>query len=165
MARKENINFIFQINNKARSTNFFFLIIVSGILFLGLAFLFIATNMNYELIATTVVAIVYFVLFSKIKPAYFEMLVSEEHLQINFYPLSSMVRHYQSIEMPLFQLKGFTIKSSIMGIKKELILSVESRYGIADYPPVSITILSKTETAQIFHVLNKIVETNTGQKY
>ncbi len=164
MARKENINFIFQINNKARSTNFFILFIVSGIVFLGLAFLFLAINMNYELIATIILAIGYFVLFNKIKPSYFEMLVTEEHLQINFYPVSSTVRHYQSIEMSLFQLKGFNIKSSILGMKKELILSVESRYGIADYPPVSITILSKTETAQVYHVLKKIVETNTGRK-
>lgn len=164
MANKENINFIFQINNKARSTNFFILFIASGIIFLGLAFYFIATNKIYELIVCTAIAIAYFIVFSKLKPSFFEMLVTEKHMQVNFYPVSSTVRHYQSIEMPLNQLKGFDFKSSFGGMKRELILSVESRYGIADYPPVSITILNKSETAQVYHILKQIVENNKAQK-
>jgi hypothetical protein len=37
---------------------------------------------------------------------------------------------------------------------------VQSKYGIADYPPISVSILMKNETRQIAHVLNKILEEN-----
>jgi hypothetical protein len=160
MNSKENINFIFQLNNKGRSGNFFILFILSGIVFLGMAFLFVATNKTYELIATIILSVGYFVLFHKIKPSFFEMLVTERHLQVNFYSVSSTVRSYKSVEMELHQLVGFQFKKSIMGMKKTLILSVQSKYGIADYPPISVSILKNNEIAQIAHVLNKILQNN-----
>ncbi|MCF8361766.1 MAG: hypothetical protein K9G70_03995 [Prolixibacteraceae bacterium] len=160
MNPKENINFIFQLNNKGRSGIFFILFILSGIVFLGLAFLFVATNKTYELIATILIAVGYFILFHKIKPSFFEMLVTERYLQVNFYSVSSTVRNYQSIEMELHHLVGFQVKQSILGLKKTLTLSVQSKYGIADYPPISVSILKKNEIEQVVHVLNKILEEN-----
>ena len=160
MKPKENINFIFQLNNKGRSGNFFILFILSGIAFLGLAFFFVATNKTYELIATIILAVGYFILFSKIKPSFFEMLVTDRYLQVNFYSVSSTVRNYQSVEMELHQLVGFKINQSIWGMKKTLTLSVQSKYGIADYPPISISILKKNEIEQIAQVLNKTLENN-----
>jgi hypothetical protein len=160
MNPKENINFIFQLNNKGRSETFFILFILSGIVFLGLAFLFVAINETYELISTILLAVGYFILFHKIKPSFFEMLVTERYLQVNFYSVSSTVRNYQSIEMELHQLVGFQVKQSILGMKKTLTLSVQSKYGIADYPPISVSILKKNEIEQVAHVLNKILEEN-----
>jgi hypothetical protein len=160
MNPKENINFIFQLNNKGRSGNYFIMFILSGIVFLGLAFFFVATNKTYELIATILLAIGYFVLFQKIKPSFFEMLVTERYLQVNFYSVSSTMRNYQSVEMELHQLVGFQVNQSILGVKKALTLSVQSKYGIADYPPVSVSILKKNEIEQVAHVLNKILEEN-----
>lgn len=160
MNPKENINFIFQFNNKNRSGIFFVFFIFSGVLLLGLAFYFVAVNMNYELLATILLAVGYFILFNKIKPSFFEMLVTEQHLQVNFYSVSSAVRNYQSLEMELYQLLGFKIKQSMLGMKKTLILSVQSKYGIADYPPISVSILKKNEIEQVAYVLNKIIENN-----
>ncbi|MDA3880239.1 MAG: hypothetical protein PF436_07630 [Prolixibacteraceae bacterium] len=160
MNPKENINFIFQLNNKDRSGNFFVLFILSGIVFLGLAFLFVATNKTYELIVTILLAVGFFIMFNKIKPSFFEMLVTERYLQVNFYSVSSTVRNYQSVEMNLHQLIGFKVNQSILGMKKTLILSVQSRYGIADYPPISVSILKKNEIEQVAHVLNRILENN-----
>ncbi len=160
MNPKENINFIFQLNNKGRSGNFFILFILSGIVFLGLAFLFVATNKTYELIVTILLAVGFFILFNQIKPSFFEMLVTERYLQVNFYSVSSTVRNYQSVEMNLHQLVGFKVNQSILGMKKTLTLSVQSKYGIADYPPISVSILKKNEIEQVAHVLNKILEDN-----
>ena len=157
MEDKENINFIFQLNNKNRATNFFVLFIGSGIVFLGIALYFVAVNMTIELILTVVAAIVYFYFYSKMKPSFFELLVTEDRLQLNFYSVSSTFRNYQSIEIALNQLKDFSIQKKFGGLNKSLILSVESRYGLADYPPVSISILTKKEKARVLHVLNEIV--------
>lgn len=158
MNDKENINFIFHLENKSRATSFFILFIVSGILFVGAAFFFVAANMNYELIATIVAAIAYFVVFSKIKPSFFELVVTDQMMQINFYQVSSVARNYQSIEMYLHQLKDFHIENHFLGLKKSLVISVESKYGIADYPPVSISILNKNEIARVKKVLTEIIK-------
>ena len=160
MEPKENINFIFQLSNKSRATNFFLLFIASGIIFVGIAAYFVATNRTVELILTVVVAIAYFILFSKIKPSFFELLVTEDSLQLNFYSVSSTFRNYQSIEIYLHQLKDFTVVKRNWGLNKSLVLSIESKYGLADYPPVSLSILSKKEQAQVMLVLQEIVNNN-----
>ena len=160
MEAKENINFIFQFNNKNRSTNFFVLFIGSGVAFLGIALYFVAVNKTLELLLTVVAAIIYFFLFSKIKPSFFELLVTDDRLQLNFYSVSSTFRNYQSIEIALNQLKDFSIQKKFGGMKKSLILSVESKYGLADYLPVSLSILTKKDQARIVHVLTEIITAN-----
>ena len=160
MNTKENINFIFQLNNKRRSSYFFLYFIISGIVAIGASFYFIATNMNTALIATIAAAIVNFICLSKIKPSFFEMLVSDKNIQVNHYSVSSVVRSYQSIELPLNKLKEFHITRSFFGLKKKLIISVDSKFGLADYPYVSISALSKKEMALVFHVLNEIRKNN-----
>lgn len=160
MEPKENINFIFQLNNKNRSTNFFLLFISSGVVFMAIAFYFVAINRTIDLLFTTLLAIGYFVLFSKIKPSFFELLVTDDRMQVNFYSVSSTFRNYQSIEIYLHQLKNFHVKQQFGGLVKQLILSVESKYGLADYPPVSISILTKKERSQLLLVLQEIVNNN-----
>lgn len=160
MEAKENINFIFQLNNKSRSANYFLLFISSGVFFISAAFYFVAVNLTLELILTVVVAVAYFILFSKIKPSFFELLVTDNQLQLNYYSVASTFRNYQSIEMNLSQLRNFKIKKSIWGLHKSLVLSVDSKYGLADYPPVSISILKKKEKAQVQLVLLEIVKRN-----
>jgi hypothetical protein len=36
-------------------------------------------------------------------------------------------------------------------------LTVESKFGLADYPPISVSILKKGELSQIVFVLSKIM--------
>ena len=45
-------------------------------------------------------------------------------------------------------------------MRSDLILSVKTRHGIADYPKLSISILSKSEIAQMLIILNKLVAQN-----
>lgn len=158
MESKENINFIFQLNNKGRSGNFFVLFIFSGILFVGAGFLFVAIDQMLALIADIIVAVAYFVIFSKIKPSYFEMLVTESEMQVNYYSVSTTTRDYQSIVVPINHFRDYTFQKSLMGLKNELILSVDSKYGIADYPPISVSILKEKEIAQITHVFNEMLK-------
>jgi len=161
METKDNLNFIFQLNNKNRSGNVFLLYIISGVVLFGLAFFFVAKSMNMFIIGDILFAIVYFLIFNKIKPAFVEILVTETALQINYYSVASTLRSYQSIEMQINQLKDFQIRKKMMGMKKELILSVDSKYGIADYPPIPISLLTKNQLAQITLLFQKIKETNS----
>ncbi|MBP7509165.1 MAG: hypothetical protein KA807_15235 [Prolixibacteraceae bacterium] len=158
MAAIDNTKFIFQFNNKAKSTNSFVLYIVSGLVLVGLGFLFLAKSWYIPLIIDSLITIVYFYFFSYTKPSFFEVLVTEKEVKINYYSVSSAMRSYNTIEVPLKQLRGYEVKRKLWGLKKELIISMESKYGFADFPPVSITLLSKKELSQIFHVLKKIID-------
>ena len=158
MAATDNTKFIFQFNNKAKSTNSFVLYIVSGLVLVGLGFLFLAKSWYVPLIIDSIITIVYFYFFSYIKPSFFEMLVTEREVKVNYYSVSSAMRSYNTIEVPLKQLRGYEVKRKLWGLKKELIISMESKYGFADFPPVSITLLNKKELSQIFHVLKKIID-------
>ncbi|HNW50431.1 MAG TPA: hypothetical protein PKH79_05070 [Prolixibacteraceae bacterium] len=157
MESSENINFIFQFNNKSRSANFFVLYIVSGAIFLAAICIFIFLNMNLPLITSVLLAIAYFVIFHQTKPSYFELLVTETELQINFYSVATALKNYQTVLIQLNQLKSFEIKKKMLGLKKELILTVDSKFGLADYPPISVSILKKGELAQLYVVLSKII--------
>lgn len=158
MAATDNTKFIYQFNNKAKSTNSFIIYIVSGVVLVGLGFLFLAKSWYTPLIIDSVITIIYFYFFGTIKPSFFEMLVTEKDVKINYYSVASAMRSYNTIEVPLKQLKGYEVKRKLWGMKKELIISIESKYGIADYPPVSITLLDKKELSQVLHVLQKIID-------
>jgi len=54
-------------------------------------------------------------------------------------------------------LAGYELKKSFFGLRKMLTISVTSKYGIADYPPISVTLLNKKELSQIFKVLKEII--------
>jgi hypothetical protein len=160
MEDKENINFIFQLENKGQSNNYFLLFILSFVAFLGIAFYFVATNKTWELITNIVIAVAYFFVMGKIKPSFFELLVTEQQLQVNFYSVFTVARNYQSIEMDLGQLKDFKIERKFWRMRKELTLTVESRFGLADYPAVSLSTLKKADIARIEKVLSQILNNN-----
>ena len=158
MESKENINFIFQLNNKNRSGNFFALFIVGGTLLSAAAITCVAIGEYMLLIAASVVSILYILVLNFIKPSFFEMLVTDQSLQVNYYSVASTFRSYQSIEISLLELNDFTIAQKLAGLKTTLTLSVQSKYGIADYPPISISLLTKKEIAQIVLVLGEILK-------
>lgn len=160
MESKENINFIFQLNNKSRSGNFFVLFITGGVMLSAAGIICVAFSQYILLIAVSIVSMAYIFVLNSLKPSFFEMLVTAEHLQVNYYSVASTFRSYQSVDIPLPQLVDFQINRRMGGIKSTITLSVQSKFGIADYPPISISLLSKSEIAKVVHVLNEILKTN-----
>lgn len=158
MDEPENINLIYQFNNKSRSTGFYILYILSGVVFLLASCILIFTNRDILLVVTIIVAIIYFILLHRIKPSYIEVLVTDHELQVNYYSVAAALKSYRSILIEIDHFKGFIIKKSTLGLSRQLILSVESKKGLADYPPVSISILKKSEIDQISTVLSKITQ-------
>jgi hypothetical protein len=159
MTNKEYHNFTFRLDNKGRANIFFLLFIASGIIFCGIAFYLISRESAVPLIIEVLIAIAFFVILSKIKPSYFEFVVFQNHFTINYYPVASVAREYQSVEVPLSDFSHFSITQSVFGLKKEIVVSVRTPYGIADYPPISISILKKKERERLQLVLNKLIPT------
>lgn len=160
MESKENINFIFQLNNKNRSGNFFVLFIVGGLLLSAVAITCVAITEYVFLIVVSIISILYIIFLNIIRPSFFEILVTDKLLQINYYSVASTFRSYQSVEIPIHELADFSLTKKFSGLKSTLTLSVKSKYGIADYPPISLSLLSKNEKGQVVLVLNEILKSN-----
>jgi hypothetical protein len=156
MKGTDNINFIYQFNNKSRSAGFFLLYILSGVLFLGAIVSFILMNLNFPLVLTVFIAITYFILFHFIKPSYIELLISETDIQVNYYSVATAIKSYQSVVIDRSDFNNYEIRNKYSGLQKQLILTEESKFGLADYPPISVSILSKSELNQVIIVLSKI---------
>jgi len=157
MNESDNTTYQFQLNNKARSAGYFIRYIVSLALFLAAVSVLIITNMNVALVITIVVAIVYFILFHLMRPSYFELLVTENELTINYYSVASALKSYQTIVIERTLFRGFEIRKKNRGLTRQLVLTVHSKFGLADYPPVSVSILSKSELNQVVTVLRKLL--------
>ncbi|MFA9388418.1 MAG: hypothetical protein ACERKD_01335 [Prolixibacteraceae bacterium] len=67
MESKENINFIFQLNNKALSGNFFLLYMLANISLFELTIAFVMPNKYELLITTSGVSIAHIFLFTKVE--------------------------------------------------------------------------------------------------
>jgi hypothetical protein len=151
-------NYLFQLNNKSRSASYFILYILSGLLFLAAICTFIFLNMDILLVITIATAVLYFVLFHLFKPSYFELLVTETELTVNYYSVATALKSYQTIVIDRNLFRGFEIKKRYGGLSRQLVLTVESKFGLADYPPVSVSILSKSEMSQLLIVLPKLTK-------
>ncbi|MBN2805821.1 MAG: hypothetical protein JXR22_04115 [Prolixibacteraceae bacterium] len=157
MVSKDNINFIFQLENKARAGNFFVAYIAGGILLSAAAILCVAFSRYQLLIPVSLLSILYVVLLNALKPSFVEVFVSEHFFRLNYYSVASTFRSYHSIGFELHQLKDYTVKRQFFGLKTKLILTVSSNFGLADYPPVSLSLLSKAEKEGLLHVLRQIL--------
>jgi hypothetical protein len=158
MDASKNDKFIFEFNNKGSSSSYYLIYILSGVVTFAAICVFIFTNLNIPLIITTCLAILYFISFHRYKPTFFELLVTNEQLRVNYYSVATALKFYQSVEIALDELKGYETKTKFFGLRKELILTVDSKFGLADYPPISISILKKHELSIILKVLKKIID-------
>lgn len=68
---------------------------------------------------------------------------TEETLTVLYYPISPMTSNFKRIDIPSNKLMNYEIRSSLMGLKKELILMENINGEMASYPPVNITICGK----------------------
>ena len=160
METKNELDYIFKVDNKAKATNTTVLYIVSGLVFFAAAFYFIAKQQNTMLILDIVAAIVYFWFLSKLKPSFFELIVTEQEIQINYYAIVIAGRSFQSFNFNLQQLRGFEIRRSFFGLRSELVVTVQTQYGLADFPPVGVTLLNAKELEQVAAILNTIIARN-----
>jgi hypothetical protein len=156
MANKEQTNFSFRLENKSRANGYFLFFILSGIVFTGIAFYLISQESAIPLIIEVLAAILFFITLTKIKPTYIEFMVFPGHFTFNYYPVATVSRDYQSVDVPINEFSHFSIIHSFFGFRKELIISVTTRYGIADYPPISLSILKEEEIKRMVHVLQKL---------
>lgn len=156
MDKPTDNKFIFQFNNQGRSSGFFVIYILCGFSLLAASCVFIFTNLNVLLLISIFSTLLFITIFHLYKPSYFELLVSETSFKINFYSVATAIKSYHTVEIELDSFKGFEVRKRYAGLQKQLILTIGSKLGLADYPPISISILRKNELSQVITVLTKI---------
>lgn len=66
-----------------------------------------------------------------------------EKLVFRFISLRPFDNEKKAIEISKKDFEGYKINKSFLGFKKELILKLKTKNGVANYPPISITALSQ----------------------
>ena len=68
---------------------------------------------------------------------------------IRYYPIRPLGRKKKAVQIPKISFAGFEIRKTALGIKKILILKQHVKRTVANYPPISITALTKQELAML----------------
>jgi len=77
---------------------------------------------------------------------------------IRFYQAHPLIRTFKAFEIPKNIIKGYEIKETLLGLRKSLIINVENNRKSGEYPPVSISLLSKKEIETLEKALNSLIK-------
>ncbi len=80
-----------------------------------------------------------------------------DKILLRYYPIHPVVRKKKAVQIPKIGLAGYDIRSSVFGLKKELILRQKIRGKVAVYPPIGITALKREELDLLEKHLDKYV--------
>jgi hypothetical protein len=75
---------------------------------------------------------------------------------LRYFSTGIMTHKKNSIELPKTDFAGYEKKRWLFGFREKVILRVKTPKGIANYPPVSFTALSKKEKQSIYQSLDRL---------
>ncbi|OQY01726.1 MAG: hypothetical protein B6I20_07570 [Bacteroidetes bacterium 4572_117] len=90
-----------------------------------------------------------------IKPEHIHMVEFKNSLQIKNYPARPILRQYKAFEIKLNLLHHFEIHKSFFNKKVTLTIWVKTKKGVGNYPPLSLSALSKNEQSKLIKYLNQ----------
>jgi len=81
--------------------------------------------------------------------------ISEDKIHVLYYPVRILSNSYKRIEIPKDLFAGGGLRSSLFGLRRELILLEWAAGGEkASYPPVSLLLFSKSDRLEISKLFN-----------
>jgi hypothetical protein len=115
---------------------------------------------KYQWVILVTLIYLVLVLLSRIRQMNFFYFSDEgDKILIRYHPIHPLVQKKSAIQIPKTGLAGYDIRSSILGLKKVLILRQSVKGKVAIYPPISITSLSEREINLLEKYLDKYVRT------
>lgn len=91
------------------------------------------------------------------KYSYIEYNDDGSKIVLRYFKLVPSTLDHHAIEIPKPTLKGYEFKSVLFGLREDLILTQQTKNGIAKYPPVSMSILNEAEKQLLKKSLAKLV--------
>lgn len=110
---------------------------------------------HYIMFALAIVLSVSFIYLNLIKPEYVYLAEVKGSLQIKNYPARPILRQYKAYEIKLSSIHHFEIHRSIFNKKITLTIWVKTKKGTGNYPPLSLSAISKNELLKLTKYLNQ----------
>jgi len=92
---------------------------------------------------------------------YIHIGLKNNKLVIRYYSVFSVSRSYETIEIPVENLRKISVKKLLFGLKWDLRLIVKIREGIAEYPPLSLSALSFKDRRNLISRLKLLIGANS----
>lgn len=108
-------------------------------------------------ISISVIYIIYNIISYHINFSYFSFRDDQESLMFRFVSMRPLDNNKKAIKMSKRDFAGFKFEKSFFGYKENLILSIKTKKGIANYPPISLSALSQKHKSTLKQSLNQFV--------
>jgi Ca2+/Na+ antiporter len=82
----------------------------------------------------------------------------EEKLVFRFISLRPFDNEKKAIEIAKKDFGGYEFRKTFLGFKQELILKVKTKKGVANYPPISITAISKKHKIMLENAFDILIK-------
>jgi hypothetical protein len=132
-----------------------FVLLISLTLFLLIYSTIEGIEKNLILFVISIILGICYIFMLILKLHYFYFNDDKNKIIIRFYNSHPFFRKYKAFEIPKNNVKNFDITESFFGLKKELTIEVSTKTGSFEYPPVSISLLSKKEIKALEKKLNE----------
>ncbi len=108
-------------------------------------------------ISISVIYIIYNIISYHINFSYFSFRDDQESLMFRFVSLRPLDNNKKAIKISKRDFAGFKFEKSFFGYKENLILSIKTKKGVANYPPISLSALSQKHKLMLKQSLNQFV--------
>jgi len=127
-----------------------------GVVIVAVGLIFLALKHDIGVMITVGVFIVYVGIAQFANLCYVFFSTENGKVQIKYYPIISILKkEYEAIEFPQKVLVGFKVEKAL-GFT-DLQIAIRTKRGIAEYPSVSLSALSKVEIERIRQALSDII--------
>ncbi|HKI89175.1 MAG TPA: hypothetical protein VKA38_09115 [Draconibacterium sp.] len=146
------------IENKSRVVKLKRLFFLVSVIIAVVALVLFLVDFTLSAIASVGVFALWFLYFQIADYQYIQFSNENGKILLQFYKAVKFGKsEYNSIEFPQKIIKNAYFENSMFGKMSDLTLIVKTRRGIAEYPSVSLTALSKQDRKRIQDALNKIL--------
>lgn len=147
-----------RINNKNKITALKRLFFLTSVLIALIALVLFLLDLTIYGISMVGVFALWFLYFQVTDYNYIEFSNENNKILLRFYKAVKFGKaEFNSIEFPQKMLQNASFENSVFGKRSDLALAVKTKRGIAEYPSVSLTAVSKEDRKKIQTVLNQIL--------
>jgi hypothetical protein len=79
-----------------------------------------------------------------------------ERIVLRYFSMGAFIYKKHSIEIGKSEFIGYEMQKQLFGLREKLILKARTGKGLAKYPPVSITALTRKEKENLIQALDRL---------
>lgn len=145
-----------EFSNQERTKNIKRTFNMIGVVIVIVGLIFLALKQDIAVMITVGVFVVYVGISQFANLCYVFFSTENSKVLIKYYPVISILKkEYDSIEFPQKALVGFKVEKAL-GFS-DLQIAIKTKRGIAEYPSISLSALSKNEIEQVKSALTEIL--------